>query len=260
MNSSKENYVSVNEILADVLVSVDDEAFKDHSKGFYVSQVQQALQELSFDTYFDERTEDFDVPSNLRLEMPKGAFNIKQIYLFNGTKCNIAKSQIVYHKRNYFTGGVGYVAKDKWNNRDPFYDSRSFHGRNRRAVGDSDSAINDLYFYNIQNGMMMFSSSISRFEKIMVVYNGISTDIGEVPIIPTFFREAVKSWVLDVAYKIKMARAVADLGKWQALWSMNNNLLRKPFTGYWDLALYRAKNIDSKEREDINVYIGRLDY
>ena len=62
MNISKENMISPLEILSDVLKLADDESFKDNSKGYYMSLIQQALQELAFDTFFDVRTEFFDVP------------------------------------------------------------------------------------------------------------------------------------------------------------------------------------------------------
>ena len=96
MDFSRQSFVTVNEILADVLKIVKDSSFKVNSRGFYVSQIQQALEELSFDTYFDERSEVFEVPADLRLDMPKGAFNLKNMYLFNGTECDISRSQNVY--------------------------------------------------------------------------------------------------------------------------------------------------------------------
>ena len=54
MDLSPHNFVSVNEILADVLKIVKDSSFKLNSKGWYTSQIQQALEELSFNTFFND--------------------------------------------------------------------------------------------------------------------------------------------------------------------------------------------------------------
>lgn len=270
MNISKHNMISPDEILADVLKFAGDESFKDNSKGYYLSQIQQALQELAFDTFFDKRTEFFDVPENLVLDMPKGTFNLRQVYLFNGEECNIAKSQNVYWKRNYFTKGKGFLAKDKGlNNNDPFYQSRTLglsdrdnvnHGPSFRRV-HTNSSITQSYYFNVQNGMIMLSSNARNFQKIAIEFNGTGVDIGEVPFIPQFFREAVKSWVLDSVYKIKMANAPpTEFNRWQTLWSINNTQLRKPYTGLWEEAQVRVKSIDAKQREDIKEYLGRLNY
>lgn len=266
MNISNHNMISPEEILSDVLKQVSDESFKDNSRGYYMSLIQQGLSELAFDTFFDERTETCAIPENLNIEMPKGAFNIRQLYLFNGTECDIATSQNVYWKRNYYTKGNGFLARDKgYNNNDPFYDSRTLgrHNDNETIItgGRDHSSISQSYFYNIQGGIIMLSASCRRFENIAMVFNGTGADIGEVPFIPQLFREAIKMWVLDGALKVKMANAVGvEFNKWQTIWAMNDRLLRKPYTGVWEEAQVRAKSIDSKQREDIKEYLGRLNY
>jgi len=255
MNISAENMVSPDEILADVLKLANDEGFKDNSKGFYYSQIQQALQELAFETFFDLRTEFFDVPENLNLAMPLGVFNVREIYLYNGTECNFDTAQNVYWKRNYFTKGKGngFLARDKGtnNSRDPFFQNRrvsnSLLNPSLRRVDNVVSSISTVFFYNIQRGMIMFSSNVRTFQKVAIVFNGTGGNIGEVPFVPLFLREAVKGWVLDPILKIKMAQSVgADFNKWQTLWSLNESQLRKPYTGSWETAELRVKNYGLK--------------
>jgi hypothetical protein len=266
MNISKHSSVSPREILADVLLFVGDESFKDNSEGYYMSLIQQALQELAFDTFFDVKTESFAVPSNLCLEMPKGMFNIRQMYLYNGPVCDISRSQNVYWKRDYYTRGNGYLARDKWNNRDPFYPRRNLldnsgnKNNSLRRVEFNDS-ISNLFYYNIQNGLIMLSSNATAYENIAIEYNGTGGNIGDIPFIPMLYREAIKAWVLDSALKVKMARSEgAAFNKWQTLYAVNNAELRRPFTGLWAEAEVRAKSMDSKAREDMKEYLGRLDY
>jgi len=266
MNISKENLVSVNEILADVLKLVGDEGFEYNSRGYYVSQIQQALQELAFDTFFDERVEYLDVPECLRLPMPKGAFNIRQMYLFNGDKCNFSNAQNVYWKRNYITNGNGYLARDQGNNnRDPFYPNRvigrySDNDPSYRRTNALDS-ISNMYYFNVQDGDIMFSSTCRSFGKVAIVYNGVGANIGEVPFVPMLFREAIKAWVADAALMIKLGMVEpAEFNRWQFIWQANNQRLNKPFTGLWAEAEVRAKSIDSKQREDLKEYLSRLEY
>ena len=210
MNISKQNMVTPNEILSDATAYCGEEDFKIISRGFFMSLLQRAVQELAFDTFFDERTETFNVPENLNLEMPKGAFNIRQMYLFSGDECNIANSQNVYWKRNYYTKGNGYLARDKvGNHRDPFYENRSFGNDDGPYANDPSlrrtgklSSIRQTYFYNIQSGMIMLSSTCRNFEKIAIVFNGVGANIGDVPFVPMLFREAVTSWVIDNALQV----------------------------------------------------------
>lgn len=266
MNISAENMISPDEILSDVLKLANDEGLKDNSKGYYYSLIQQALQELAFETYFDVRTEFFDVPENLNLPMPLGAFNLREMYLYNGSECNFDTAQNVYWKRNYFTKGNGSLSRDNGtsNRNDPFFQNRRLINGNPslRRSGDVVNSISTVYYYNVQRGNIMFSSNALSFEKVAIVFNGTGGNIGEVPFVPQFLREAVKGWVLDPVYKIKIAMSEGgpDFNKWQTLWGMNEQQLRKPYTGSWDIAELRVKSMDSKAREDMKEYMSRLDY
>lgn len=266
MDSSALNYVSVNEILHDVTKLVGDQRMDFYSKGGYVSLVQQALEGLAFDTFFDIKRESFNFPiDSLSLPMPLGAFNIKEIYLYNGTECDIDRSQKVWHKRNYYTNGTGYFSNNKGNNiNDPFYDGNSIRykdtldgtlnsGYYRRSAGD----VNNRFFYNIQNGIIMFSSSCRSFSKVHIVFNGTGCEIGDEPIIPLFLREAVKDYVCEEVLRAKM---VVD-PKMATLWSIYEKRLNRDqkygINGSWYRAEYRIKTMSSAERSDLANYLGR---
>lgn len=253
MDISSENYVSIDVILADVLKVVSDGSFKLNSKGWYTSQIQQSLEELSFDTFFNERSEVLDIPDNLRVMMPKGAFNIRGVYLVKGDKCRIDDSVNVWYKPNFENSlsGNGYTARDRWNNKhDPFYKGRT---------GNSP---NNLFYYGMQNGLLMLSESCSSYSKIRLVYNGISTDIGEAPIIPQYFRQAVKDWVTVKALEIKLADVVGtnEYSHWAGMLNRYDNSLSHPYEGSWVKAERRAKTLNTKERKDIKEYMSRFNY
>jgi len=260
MDISPHSFVSANEILADVLKTVDDASFKVSSPGWYKSQIQQALEELSFDTFLDERNESFDVPSDLRLDMPKGAFNLRGIYLFSGDNCDIGKSVNVYWKKNFInsSSGNGYVAKDKFENgKDPFYGNRGPETSGTRAHNPSN-----LFFYSIQNGTIMMSESCRKFPKVMLVFNGISTDIGDAPIVPQLYRQAVKDYVSVPALEAKMLDKIGtnQYNHWAMMHAKYQNSLNKPYDGSWAKAEHRSKQLNNAVRQNIKEYQTKLNY
>jgi len=253
MDLSPHNFVSIDVILSDVLKIVKDGSFKLNSKGWYTSQIQQALEELSFDTFFSELNADFDVPENLRLDMPKGAFNLRAIYLFNGDECNIETSVNVYIKGNFINSksGNGYVARDKfYNGEDKFHIHR---GANKSGDSRSDVRPLGVNFYAIQNGMIMLSESCRKYQRVMLVYNGIMSDIGEAPLVPQFFRQAVKHYVLCPALETKMTDkvATAEYNHWARLKQGYEAKKDHPYDGSWVKAERRAKTLNNAERRDI---------
>lgn len=268
MNFSPHSFVSVNEILADVLKITKDADFRVNSRGWYISQIRQALQELSFDTFFDERNEELIIPDDLRVEMPKGAFNLKQIFLFNGSKCNVGQNTPnVYYKNNFWTGGQGYLAKDKWRNSgDPFHQRREGYpgslGSNYSNTYSSGERNNQLYYFGMQNGLIMLSESCRQFEKIMVFYNGIGGEAGDLPVIPPFFRQAVKDYVSLNALDMLIADSTepAQMNKWTFLRSTVDNRMNKPYDGTWAKAEHRAKHTDKKVRQDYKEYLAKMNY
>ena len=267
MDFSRQSFVTVNEILADVLKIVKDSSYKFNSRGFYISQVQQALEELSFDTYFDERSEAFDVPEDLRLDLPKGAFNIRDMFLFNGTTCDIKTSQNVYRKRDFYNSisGNGFVARDNFHNtNDPFYKKR-FRGVSNRPAADTNgvntTGINDLFYFNIQQGVIMLSESCRKFGKILISFNGMGADIGDMPVIPNMLRQAVKDYVSESALDAKIAEAEGnDFNKWSAIQAKISNRKDRPFDGSWAKAEYRISSLNTKQRRDMKEYLARMNY
>lgn len=251
MNSSKFNYVTVNEILADVLKVVKDSDFRLNSPGWYTSQIQQALEELAFETYFDERTIAVDIPANKRVEMPQGAFNIKDLYLFNGDECVIGRSQPVHYKKNFISSksGQGYVANQKGDNGTDRIMKKTFDQQYPR----------NLYFYAVQNGEIMLSSNAGNFEKLFIVYNGTGGNVGDAPFIPLFLRQAVKDYVTVAALEVKVAEVeLGELNRWNAILAMHKGNLERDYTGSWDKAQKRVKKLDFKERKEIKERMQKM--
>lgn len=261
MNTSKHNFVTVDEILSDVLKLVDDERYEIHNKGYYTSLIQQALEGLAFDTFFQELSESFDFPVNdLILPMPIGSFNIRKVYLFSGTDCDISRSQKVWRKSGYNTRGNGYFSDNKGVNHDPFIENaQSNRLSSIYPTRHKESAVERTFFYNVVEGMVMFSSQCRAYPKVHLIYNGTGCELGAIPIIPLFLREAVSDFITEVTLRIKMAK---DPRTWTTLWQIYDKRLNRDQQygfgqGSWYRAEMRVKTMSLDERTSLNEYFGR---
>lgn len=239
--------VSVNELLADILIQSHDEDLRSgFTKGYYISQIQRAVEDLGYDIFFQTITRDFKMDKKkLILKMPNGSFNIREIYLFNGDCCSKDGSVIVHWKRlfNNLPGGTTHTAKRKENNTgqtDPIFDPfiRDF----------AFIPPTNLYYANIQNGTIMFSSNCADFDNIRLVYNGVGTeDIGDEPVIPRIIREAVIDFVLESIFRAKYAKDRT----FRAQWSDAYNKYHNPVDGSKIRAERRVKKLGSWKREGL---------
>lgn len=253
MEFSPSSFVTSNEILADVLKTVADSEFKLNSSGWYTSQVQQALEELSFDTFFLTINTAIEIPCDLKIELPKGAFNLRQMYVFSGDECDFSEKSTVYHKRNYLGSSSGQtgLARDVYSSKnDPFHKRR----------GREMSFPNHVYYYGIQQGIINLSPNCSNFQKVMLVYNGVHTDIGDVPVVPTYLRQAVKDYITVKALEIRIAEEQVNLQRWNILLARYDNSLNHPYEGSWVKAERRVKTLDNKHRQDMKEYLSRMNY
>jgi len=241
MQFSLDDLLTPNEILADVLLEADDEDNKTFNKGWYISQIRQALEELSFDTFFHKVFQDFNFPSDLRLKIPKGAFNIRNIYLYSGEDCDVEGMQNVYIKANYYTTGTGKGT------------AMNMSGINDPFICDN-TASNSVLFASLQNGYIMFGEACVGFEKVRVEFNGVATDISQAPFVPRQFRQAVRLFVMEKYYRNMKSRKPRF---YSPLHKDTYNMLYKSFDGEWDKAQARTKAIDSKFRKDMGEYLSR---
>lgn len=251
------DFISANHIIAEVAVTVDDTAFrKGFSKGWFLSRIQDAMQELAMDTYFQKIQIDVEFPQNCQVKVPENCFNIREIYMYNGTHCNPNKTQNVYYKRLFNNNykGDGYTAKvkdDGSNSGDLFVPNQS-SGRNISSNMNYEFS-GRKYYANEQNGVIMFSRDCASFPYVRIIFNGFGTPVGDVPIIPRFFEQAVKDWV-EVAYWNAMKSR--DPRKYRVLWADAKEKLEDLRTGSWNKARKRLKSMNSFEKESLEEYIG----
>lgn len=240
------DFVSVDSILSDVLIHCNDETLRSYglSRGYYISSIQKALEELSIDTYYTQKVVDIPMDKeNLYVVMPSNLFNIREIYGYVGDCCDSDNGYVIHWKRlmnnsNNKKGSYSAPRREN-NNRNPFYP----------ADGTMPS---DLYYANTQNGKLMFSSNCSKFDTIRVIANTMGVKQGDDPIIPRIFRQAITDYVVD---KTMSVLAVRD----RSFRTMSADAKAR-LNESWYKAERRAKTLDTWKKSEMREYLGRINY
>lgn len=264
MNTGK--YYSPGELLSTIAPMVGDKEIKIIPRGFYMSMIQHAFEDLNLVSFFAEKRIDIDFPMDtLTAKLPSDCFNVINVYLFQGDKCDIGASMKVWWKRNYYTNGVGYIANDKGNNRDPFYANHSIinNSYDKTLIRyDNETNVNSSLYYNIQGGNIMFSSSCKSFGgKIHLHYHSTGGDITDAEIIPVYFRTAIEDYVTEAALRFRMANEPSNIRALQPLYMMYAQRLDKEgYNGSWHNAIQLVKSMNSSQREELKEYLSRPAY
>jgi len=260
--------ISVNLIVADVVQQNGDTAFKDKSRGYYVGRIQAGLEKLAITTYYDDVTLDlFDWKAGwvnagkYNLLLPPNCFDLKKIYLFKGQcqcnkkGCNDCRKVFggdfvkVNYKVNYnrFGGSdraTADITEDSW--RDPELQ------RGRQIPYR-------LYYGNVQNGVLALSENSEHYENVRLIYKGFGGTIGNEPVIPREFREALIDFTLEQFYAWKKSTD----RNYRTDWMDINNKLNSadPINpGSWLIAKRVAIRLQSWKRDAINNYQSNYEF
>jgi hypothetical protein len=252
--SSSNDFISINDILADVLPMVGDLDFKKGvSRGFYVRQIANAIEELAQDTYCTVLTEDFHFPDTYILPLPENCFNVREIYGFSGDCDKPVNTQEIHFKRHFNNsgGGTDYTARRKEQQpTDPYVNNE--YGNNMSFYHPY------LYYANIENGDIMFGSTCNAFTWIRIVYNGMGGKIGDVPVIHREFRNAVRDYVRTQVLKVFMVHDRNAMALYQIADMDLNGNGRVP--GSWKKAERRIKRMGTWARNNYLEYLSRMNY
>jgi hypothetical protein len=111
------------------------------------------------------------------------------------------------------------------------------------------------YYYNVLNGLVMFSKECKGYPFVRIVYNGMGVENGELPVIPRFFERAVVDYVEEKFYNAMKAR---DVRMYRPLWTDAYQKLNDLVNGSWNKAKKRIKAMDSKEKASMEEYISSM--
>lgn len=243
-------YVSADEIMADVYGLVGDPGGDRFSDGFMLSQIQQALTELAYDTYFDERTAIIPINRCTTLDLPVGMFNIDKVFVFNGNECSNSNTRVVWWAKGWVRKGAGrgYKEQQGQNHDDPIMEDVMF-----------SPDVGTLLYWNTLNGKLMLSDACAGFDNVFLKYRGLGCDFKSAPCIPHYLREAVKNMTAIAALKHRFAE---DPSRWGVVLEtvkrdhFGNGSFSNP--GTWVQAKRRVVATDSKARDDISKYLSQL--
>lgn len=247
MEINPKDLLSIQEVLADVIVNIDDEDNDKLTPGFYRAQVKYGLDELGFDVPFVKVTEDYPMPVDLILDMPSGCFNLHTIHLFTGTPDNVGYVENVYWKKGGQTRGkeTGFTANQTgFNTGDPFC---------RVEVNP-----NSLYYFTIQNGIIRLSDSCSTYPFARLTFAGVpSMRMDDVKMVPRMVRKALVLWATE-----KCAGALKHRDNTYRVIQSDaaNQLDEYGLGGAWHEAKTRLKMLDKKMLNDVILYNARLNY
>lgn len=243
---------TVDRIIAKAVSTVNDEQFRTgFSKGWYISTIQDAMQELSLASRYFKVSINFPIPQTatpLQVEIPKDVFDIREIYVYNGDVCDVHNSQVVHWKRTFSNMGTGsgYSARIKDDGSNPGDIFLPNQSTNRNTVNYRMRK----FYYNTEGGMIMLSEECRAYGFLRVVFNGLGGEIGELPIIPRFFERAIVDWVEERYYNAMKAR---EPRKYRSLWMDADGRLSDP-TKAWFTAIKRVKAMDQAQKESMFEY------
>ncbi len=261
MTFSFDDLISIQEVIADAAVDVDDKEMQKLTPGWYRKQVKRAMDELSFDVPFIKVVRDIVMPDDMKVSVPKGFYNIDKIHIFSGDPCNVGYVENVYWKKGFETRG-GVIREDEWtasgytannhehNITDPFFKVSVLRQSPRNA-----------YYFNTRNGIIYLSSACSGYDYVRIVGTGVATselDIDNIKIVPPFAIKAVTLWVVE-----KAARALkgTDKGNRRYRTIQTDAALQLDeygFNGAWHEAKTRLRKLDTKMWRDFIEYNSKM--
>lgn len=244
MEFSYYDLLSINEIKANILVAVQDEEERLLTPGFYRKLVKDALDELNFETFFNVTFQDIPIPSDLKVPIPSGCFNLTDMFLYqNENCCDIACTNgtvRVFHKANFLTKGFdkGYTARNKPNTPDVFIHNRGINSA--------------VHFYNVNNGIIMLSDNCANYPYVRLVFNGTASDIDSLKMIPPFCRKGITSYCVERAFFYLKLREP----KYRQAWVDSKQTIAED----WRDAVYRLKRLSKLERSNLYEYLSKMQY
>lgn len=208
MSSPQSALVSIDTLLAQILVDTNDENLSNgFTRGWYISRMQEGLEEFSIDTLFSTQTYEIIDWYNgvLEVNYPDGCISIKQIHLFNGDCCTVENSEEVVWKKIYNTSGKtsGNTARIKEN------------GNNQNPIYQDFSKFSSLYYATLHDNVISFSPDCVTYDNIQIIYAGVKTSYGNSPIIPVFLRRFIRDYVIERFYYAVMARDKGLMHMWE---------------------------------------------
>jgi hypothetical protein len=248
--------VGIDELMFAITTKVSDREYKNGiEEGWFLSTLKDAVGELYMDSFYEVITQEFEIdPKKMAIILPKNCFNVKAVRPFSGDCCNPSGSVIAHFKRNF--NNQGRNRKSPTNRMDDQAASANdqFQPRSSNIPNNITTGVGTtLYYYNIENELLMLSASASGFGSVQLTYNGLGGEFGTEPCIPRLFKQAIINWSEVEYWAIrKIAEPSMRVHYNDALSILNKR------GGNWDNAILRASRMNSASRDDYGDYLGKM--
>lgn len=273
MESSE--FISVDQILSDLVTLANDEDYTRSGldKGFYISRIHDAVTHFALETFYQIVTKDiinYDTHKDGIIDIPVNCFNIKEIYLFNGSaKCKehqagctcSSKSPLedyvnVHWKRTLNVGSSKIkMSRIKADNRDPVLSGSDVYSG---APNKDFISTTNIYYANLQGGKIILSDSCSNYSNIRIVYNGMGSENGTIPCIPRIIKDGIfDKAALDCFYYLKVRDKSYRTDYVDAYNRFNGSGRVK---GSLRECKNRILSMDSFKRNDMMEYLANADF
>lgn len=253
------HYIAPGEIIFKSSGYAGDIEFKAVPKGFYLSLVQDALNELNLASMYLDARHDYVIDAKLKFILPPDCIRVDGVWVFSGDECNISHGKKVYWKRNYYNRGGSYIANNKaQNDGDPYIVNTSGMGRQKNMTKSADTIHNGLLFYEIENNELRISDScMGAGTKIHIKYKSSGGIFEETPVIPIIFKDAITDYVTEGILMFRMANEAANapiLSRMADRFSMR--LDKNGMNGSWQTAVVNAKRYSKAKMDDLKTYMA----
>lgn len=244
MNSS---IVELEEVLSSITSSTNDRDYKQgYSKSWYMARVRDAVHEMVIDTYAFKEPRFLPIPPDLKIELPSGLFNLKEVYLVNMDAagcCLPGPGKRVLWKRLFDNArnANNYTAKISESDADAF-------AGNRLDMSSDDPG----YFGNLYSNILILSPSCSSYSHVKIIANSFGSDDDSMPPIPRVIKNYVVFWVAEFFFRMKK---VEDMRKYRPLWADTLDQLEKEK----QVAKRRLKRSSQWNRESFSEYTSKYD-
>lgn len=248
---NQNDFVSVDHLISSVTTLVSDSDFKKGlSRGHYESWVQKALQYMALETYYKRRRFHVEIPQNCQVKFPPDMFNIREVYVYNGTLCNPQQTQVVHWKRlfNNMADGTGYTARIKDDGSNP---NDMFLPNQSRYSMSTGNYYGTKYYWNMFEDTFMLSRECLGYKYLCIVANTMGGEIGDRPEVPRFFENAVTDWVKIRFYEVMKGR---DPRLYRSLWAD----AKADFDVSMKEARKLVKSMDTAQKESLEDYFSSL--
>lgn len=212
--------------MADILLDCDDEAMRLRTPGFYSFHIGHALSELGYDSGKGVTAPyDYNLGPSKQLSIQAPWLDISAVYGFSG-EYSASSATKINPKLGAIDGDV--------------------------ADSNHSGAIQpDTHYYTIQGGVMMFSPSCN-FEKVRIV----ATSLTGKEEIPKFLYDAIRNYTVLQFCK---SRRMTDQ-KYFVMAREIGGELNRPYTGIWDKALSRMRELTQDQKNMLRRLWDRGNY